>query len=481
VLISVVRTRRQALTSAARRMELRSLFVAVTFVTLLMSHIGDCNQEKELYDSILGYKSTYNKLSRPVARPIDKLWINIDIKLTGIADLNEKDQVLSTSFWIHQEWNDSSLSWRPEDFGGISEIKVPADMVWKPDMVIYNNADGDYDIVILTHVLLHSTGLVEWDAPTVYISSCDIDMEYFPFDEQKCKFKLGSWTFDGNQVDYNHIRFLPGAMEEKKVVESAIDLSEYSSSGAWDLMSTTAIKTYFYYPCCAEPYPDITYYITIRRKTLYYAVNLIIPCIGIALLTSLVFYLPTDGGERVGLGINILLALMVFLVLLADNTPPTSIAIPLITRYLVLVMLLCTLALCLTIFTCNLHLRTGDSHTLPKWMQFLFIKFFPKYLGLKARNDDEEEEEEEEDMRKPSAFTGAKYPPLLEGILEDITFVANDYRENGKSGDVASDWQYVAMVMDRLFFILFTIVGLAATVVLFTNIPTMWDGAKPIG
>ena len=42
--------------------------------------------------------------------------------------------MLSTSFWIHQEWNDSSLSWRPEDFGGISEIKVPADMVWKPDM-----------------------------------------------------------------------------------------------------------------------------------------------------------------------------------------------------------------------------------------------------------------------------------------------------------------------------------------------------------
>ena len=51
----------------------------------------------------------------------------------------------------------------------------------------------------------------------------------------------------------------------------------------------------------------------------------------------------------------------------------------------------------------------------------------------------------------------------------------------GKSGDVASDWQYVAMVMDRLFFILFTLIGLLSTVVLFTNIPTLWDGATPIG
>ena len=50
-------------------------------------------------------------------------------------------------------------------------------------------------------------------------------------------------------------------------------------------------------------------------------------------------------------------------------------------------------------------------------MQFLFIKFFPKYLGLKARNDDEEEEEEEEDMRKPSAFTG-NLSDLLSMIVE---------------------------------------------------------------
>ena len=64
------------------------------------------------------------------------------------------------------------------------------------------------------------------------------------------------------QVDYNHVRFVQGDMLPDLVVQNAIDLSEYSSSGSWDLMNTTAIKTYFYYPCCAEPYPDITYYVT---------------------------------------------------------------------------------------------------------------------------------------------------------------------------------------------------------------------------
>lgn len=56
-----------------------------------------------------------------------------------------------------------------------------------------------------------------------------------------------------------------------------------------------------FYTCCDEPYLDITFNITMRRKTLFYTVNLIIPCMGISFLTILVFYLPSDSGEKVSL------------------------------------------------------------------------------------------------------------------------------------------------------------------------------------
>lgn len=36
-----------------------------------------------------------------------------------------------------------------------------------------------------------------------------------------------------------------------------------------------------------------------RRKTLFYTVNLIIPIVGITFLTVLVFYLPSASGEKV--------------------------------------------------------------------------------------------------------------------------------------------------------------------------------------
>lgn len=46
-------------------------------------------------------------------------------------------------------------------------------------------------------------------------------------------------------------------------------------------------------------FSDITFNIKMRRKTLFYTVNLIIPCVGITFLTVLVFYLPSDSGEKV--------------------------------------------------------------------------------------------------------------------------------------------------------------------------------------
>ncbi len=46
-----------------------------------------------------------------------------------------------------------------------------------------------------------------------------------------------------------------------------------------------------------------------RRKTLFYTVNLLIPCVAINMLTVLTFYLPSDSGEKISLCISILLSL----------------------------------------------------------------------------------------------------------------------------------------------------------------------------
>lgn len=61
-------------------------------------------------------------------------------------------------------------------------------------------------------------------------------------------------------------------------------------------------RNQIYYNCCPEPYVDITFSIIIRRRTLYYFFNLIVPCVLIASMALLGFALPPDSGEKLSLG-----------------------------------------------------------------------------------------------------------------------------------------------------------------------------------
>jgi nicotinic acetylcholine receptor len=88
-------------------------------------------------------------------------------------------------------------------------------------------------------------------------------------------------------------------VKDSNVVEIGVDLSEFYTSVEWDILEVPAVRNEKFYTCCDEPYLDITFNITMRRKTLFYTVNLIIPCMGISFLTVLVFYLPSDSGEKV--------------------------------------------------------------------------------------------------------------------------------------------------------------------------------------
>lgn len=62
------------------------------------------------------------------------------------------------------------------------------------------SADGNYEVTIMTKAILRYDGQVIWKPPAIYKSSCGIDVEYFPFDEQTCFMKFGSWTYDGYTV-----------------------------------------------------------------------------------------------------------------------------------------------------------------------------------------------------------------------------------------------------------------------------------------
>jgi len=68
------------------------------------------------------------------------------------------------------------------------------------------SADGKYEVSYKPNVVIFNHGEVLWIPPAIYKSSCTIDVQYFPFDQQECKMKFGSWTFNGDQVSHSRTR-----------------------------------------------------------------------------------------------------------------------------------------------------------------------------------------------------------------------------------------------------------------------------------
>lgn len=140
------------------------------------------------------------------------------------------------------------------------------------------------------------------------------------------------------------------------------------------------------------PYVYIKYNITIRRKPLFYTINLTIPCIGITILTCLVFYLPSDGNNKIALSVSVLVSLTVFFLLLVDIIPPTSVKMPLIGRFLLFTMGLVSLSVFVTVIVINIHYRSGLVHPIPAWVRRLFIQWLPTVLLVRRPPRDPSEE-----------------------------------------------------------------------------------------
>ena len=65
----------------------------------------------------------------------------------------------------------------------------------------FDSADAQYgSSIINTNVIVSDNGQVVWLSHGIFRSSCDINVEFFPFDIQSCKMKWASWTYDGYQV-----------------------------------------------------------------------------------------------------------------------------------------------------------------------------------------------------------------------------------------------------------------------------------------
>ncbi|XP_061676105.1 neuronal acetylcholine receptor subunit alpha-7-like [Syngnathoides biaculeatus] len=310
----------------------------------------------------------YNPMERPVANDSQTLTVQFSIILMQIMDVDEKNQILTTNVRLQMQWYDHYLQWNQSEYPGVKNLRFTADQVWTPDILLYNSAHDKFDATFKTNVLVNSSGFCEYLAPGIFISTCNLDVRWFPFDIQRCELKFGSWTFDGWLLDIQ--------MKEA-------DVSGYLPNGEWDLLEVPGGRNEVFYECCTEPYPDVTFVVTLRRRTLYYAFTLLIPCVLLSSMTVLVFLVPANSGEKISLGITVLLSLTVFMLMVAEIMPATSDSIPLIGQYFASTMVIVGMSVVATVIVLQFHHHNPKNGQIPHWVNLVLLQWVPWFLRMK--------------------------------------------------------------------------------------------------
>ncbi|XP_071815895.1 neuronal acetylcholine receptor subunit alpha-9-like isoform X2 [Apostichopus japonicus] len=365
--------------------------------------------EEELRGHIF---NNYSILQRPVSDVTNIVTIKMALFFVSVHNLVEKDQVLTSASWLEFRWNDPRLTWRPDDFNGIETLTISTAEVWLPKLLVTNA------------------------------------IEFFPFDKQVCPF---FFAFQNQPDTFSVLEVFKG------------DLLAGFTSAQWQLLDLTWNTTYGHLPSLTPDEPlnrhtVASFYLHLERKSQFYITALLIPSTLLTFLGYITYLAPPNGGERLSLSVSMVLGLTIFQLLMSDLLPITDkqshFGFHLFVNFVFV-------ALSLPLALININICSGEARfsRLKKdntCIRHLLLEHLPRLLfvvplsqrlkrkqrGLKVapeKNFGEEEEDKQEE--------------------NNGTVTKEKGEDDVKKEELIEAW-LLALVMDRIFFIIFVVAHL---------------------
>ncbi|CAF0789740.1 unnamed protein product [Adineta ricciae] len=421
--------------------------------------------------------------------------VHTNLIFLQIESVDEKAQVVTSNIQLTCAWCDPYMTWNVSRFN-ISELSVGSDQLWTPDVVVVNSADEKYSRNREHYaLLLRHDGYVRFMFQDLWKTICKVRATYFPFDRQVCTIIIRSGSHDSHTIKF---------IQRRPIETHSFIRGEWELEASYTEISDERVSDFDH-----VDYSLVRFTLVLKRNHVYYLIKIILPFTLVSFVTLFTFLLPPQTGEKLTLNVTILLSLVIYLQLLTEYIPKSDDETPILTLFCNANFFLVFLSCIMTVYVLYLYHQPSTSNIacVPSHMKIVLLDYLSPLVYCNANKQSNqcqtvEDNVEEARPRRLSSIekrmchlftlttpvrTVNQQAIELLKLLHQIKFhirtqwliPLNILDECETSTDLSKfdnqrrldEWQHVALVLDRMFFILFSI-AMPCTALIFISAHT---------
>lgn len=250
---------------------------------------------QEYLNTYVYINRSYDRLILPVRnnaeKPID---VSIVVTFVDLVSVDTVGGTMTASIFIDYLWNDVFMTWNKSLTDNDGFILVPTEMLWIPDIIIYNAIGGFHSQIDAEAVFLSSDGEAWWSGRGVMTYACTFDVTDFPFDSHTCTTEFSSWVYSINNINISSV---------------GVEVLESFDNLAWQVDSVTGRRQEMLLWNGAYRYTFGMFDVTVSRYYEHYINSAIFPSI---IITSIVLssLFMGDFGNRLSMAVTGLLTVI---------------------------------------------------------------------------------------------------------------------------------------------------------------------------
>lgn len=343
------------------------MFIAISVYKCCIIQGSSLHDVDRLFDDVME-KAAYNNRTRPINDQDQAVPVNITFNLAAIKNLDEVSGEFSVVGAMQVMWIDERFKWNPDDYNGTTDIVMPQEEVWIPDLVMVNPAESIKELGenAKFSVRYYSSGVAVWMPVDVFKSVCSIDIRFYPFDIQNCSMNFIAWGYSKDEIFFN-------------IPVETIGLGYYTDNGEWTIMERRVF---------AVNEGDTSMAIIslkLQRIPIFFIVTIVLPIMFLCFLNTLVFAIPVEAEEKVSFSITVFLAFAVFMTIIADHLPTTSNPVSMLCVYLLLNVIGSVFVCFFTILVRRVY-QMEDEKSIPTWLNAIHSCFHCRCSRRKKNN-----------------------------------------------------------------------------------------------